>query len=149
MKIRILLFVFLFGALSLATQAGETPKLNEPTPTTEEVKNSDKLVILWTSGDKEVAEKMVFMYTFNSKRFGWWDDLTLVVWGPSAKLLSEDQGLQDYIKKIMEQGTVVKACKGCADMYGVSEKLEELGIEVKYMSEFTDYIKEGRHILTL
>ena len=29
------------------------------------------------------------------------------------------------------------------------EKLEELGITVKYMSEFTDYIKEGRHILTI
>ena len=114
-----------------------------------ELKSSDKLVVLWTSADREVALKMVFMYTYNSKRFKWWDDITLVVWGPSAKLLSEDVELQDYVKKIMDQGTVVKACKGCADQYGVSEKLEELGITVKYMSELTDYIKEGRHILTL
>lgn len=114
-----------------------------------EIPNSEKLVILWTSGDKEVAEKMVFMYTYNSKRFKWWEDITLVVWGPSAKLLSEDKGLQDYIKKIMDQGTDVKACKGCADMYGVSDKLTELGITVKYMGELTDYIKEGRHVLTL
>ena len=45
-------------------------------------------------------------------------------------------------------GVVVKACKLCADNYGVSYKLEELGIIVKYMQELTDYIKEGRNILT-
>ena len=32
----------------------------------------DRLVILWTSGDKEVAEKMVFMYTINAKQYEWW-----------------------------------------------------------------------------
>ena len=138
----------IFISIPLFTLAQDS--LNDNTATVkDDLKNSDKLVILWTSADKEVADKMVFMYTYNSKRFKWWEDITLVVWGPSAKLLAEDNDLQKYLKKIMEQGTVVKACKGCADQYGVSEKLEELGITVKYMSEFTDYIKEGRHILTL
>ena len=109
---------------------------------------NEKLVIIWSSADKEVALNMVFMYTSNSKKFGWWDDITLVVWGPSAKLLSEDMALQQYIKKMIGSGIVVKACKLCADNYGVSGKLEELGIIVKYMGELTDYIKEGRHILT-
>lgn len=113
------------------------------------VKPEDKLVVLWTSGDREVALKMAFMYTFNSRKYEWWDDITLVVWGPSAKLLSEDKELQDYIKKIKDSGVQLKACKGCSDMYGVSEQLEKLGITVKYMGELTDYIKEGRHILTL
>jgi hypothetical protein len=31
----------------------------------------DELVVLWTSGDREVALKMAFMYTFNCKRFKW------------------------------------------------------------------------------
>lgn len=115
----------------------------------EEIPASEKLVVLWTSGDKEVAEKMVLMYTFNSKRFEWWKDITLVVWGPSQKVLVENPDIQDYVKKIMEQGTAVKACKGCSDMYGISEKLEELGVEVKYMGEITDYMKERRHVLTL
>jgi len=114
-----------------------------------ELKPEDKLVVLWTSGDREVALKMVFMYTFNARKYKWWDDITLVVWGPSAKLLSEDKELQDYIKKIKDAGVDLKACKGCSDQYGVSEKLEELGITVKYMGELTDYLKEGRHILTL
>jgi hypothetical protein len=91
---------------------------------------------------------MVFMYTYNSRKYGWWDDITLVVWGPSAKLLAEDEELQDYIRRIDSAGVTLKACKGCADMYGVSEALESLGIEVKYMGEITNYIKEGRHVLT-
>ena len=31
----------------------------------------EELVVVWTSGDREVALKMAFMYTFNSKRFKW------------------------------------------------------------------------------
>ena len=109
---------------------------------------NEKLVIIWSSADREVALQMVFMYTFNSKKFGWWDDITLVVWGPSAKLLAEDEALQIHMKNMIDAGVVVKACKLCSDSYGVSDKLEKLGIIVKYMKELTDYIKEGRNILT-
>ena len=109
---------------------------------------NEKLVIIWSSADRDVALKMVFMYTSNSKQFGWWDDITLVVWGPSAKLLAEDEALQIHIKNMIDAGVVVKACKMCSDSYGVSSKLEKLGIIVKYMKELTDYIKEGRNILT-
>ena len=116
----------------------------------QEVTAGDKLVVLWTSGDREVALKMVFMYTYNAKARAWWDDITLVVWGPSAKLLTEDRELQDYMDKIMEAGVTVKACKGCSDQYGVSEELEALGVKVLYIGkELTDYLKEGRKILTI
>lgn len=126
-----------------------TEPIVEKQPQQEEIPASEKLVVLWTSGDKEVAEKMVLMYTYNSKRFDWWKDITLVVWGPSQKVLIENKDIQDYVKKIMDQGTAVKACKGCSDMYEFSDQLEELGVEVKYMGEITDYMKEGRHVLTL
>ena len=109
---------------------------------------NEKLVIVWSSADRDVALNMVFMYTTTSKQLGMWDDITLVVWGPSAKLLAEDQELQVHIKKMIDAGVVVKACKLCSDNYGVSGKLEELGIIVKYMGELTNYIKEGRNILT-
>ena len=109
---------------------------------------NEKLVMIWSSADRDVALNMVFMYTSNSKKFGWWDDITMVVWGPSAKLLAEDEALQIHMKNMIDAGVVVKACKLCSDSYGVSGKLEELGIIVKYMKELTDYIKEGRNILT-
>jgi len=103
----------------------------------------DTLVVLWSSGDKEVATKMAFMYTLNAKRRGWWKDVTLIVWGPSAKLLTEDSELQDRIEEMRAAGVVLLACKACSDSYGVSEGLEKLGVEVKYMGEpFTQILKD-------
>ncbi len=145
--IGLLIALFSFTCLLLSAQALKTS--DNENNNNQQVENKDKLVVLWTSGDREVALKMAFMYTYNSKKFGWWKDITLVVWGPSAKLLSEDKELQDYIKKMKDAGITLKACKGCSDMYGVSEKLESMGITVKYMGELTDYLKEGRHVLSL
>jgi hypothetical protein len=109
------------------------------------VKKPDELVVVWTSGDREVALKMAFMYTFNSRRFKWgFRGVTLVVWGPSAKLLVEDKELQEYVAKMKEKGVKLLACKKCADSYGVSDDLKRLGIEVKYMGKpLTDYLQNG------
>ena len=107
---------------------------------------------MWTSGDREVALKMVFMYTHNCKRFDWgWKDVTLVVWGPSSKLLAEDKELQKHIVDMKESGVKLEACKKCSDLYGVSKDLERLGIEVKYMGkQLTDYLRnENFRVLTV
>jgi hypothetical protein len=110
----------------------------------------DSLVVLWTSGDRDVALNMVFMYTLNAKRRNWWGDVRLIVWGPSAKLLSEDRELQGVIVQMREAGVILEACKACADRYGVSADLEKLGIAVRYMGiPLTEYLKEGRHVLAL
>ncbi|MDH3892334.1 MAG: DsrE family protein [candidate division Zixibacteria bacterium] len=109
----------------------------------------DHLVILWTSGDKEVAIKMVFMYAFNAKKNGWWEEITFIVWGPSSKLTSEDSDIQDYIKKMLGEGIDIKACKACADLYGVSDTLASIGIEVKYMgTDLTAFLKSGTKLMT-
>jgi hypothetical protein len=103
----------------------------------------DELVVLWTSGDREVALKMVFMYTLNTRRFKWgWKNVTLVVWGPSSRLLSADTELQEYLSRIRDAGVKLLACKKCSDMYGVSDNLRRLGIEVKYMGKpLTEYLR--------
>ena len=142
--------VFILAAISFGGQAFAQSGLESQASASKDITAGDKLVVLWTSGDREVALKMVFMYTYNAKARGWWEDITLVVWGPSAKLLTEDKELQEYLAKIMEAGVTVKACKGCSDQYGVSEELEALGITVLYIGkELTDYMKEGREILTI
>ncbi|AEG58839.1 DsrE family protein [Desulforamulus ruminis] len=110
----------------------------------------DKLVILWTNGDKEVADKMVFMYALNAKKKGWWQDICLMVWGPSARLLSTDAELQASLAGILETGVEVVACKECADRYGISNKLEQVGIEVKYTGLLlTQFLKEGYKVITI
>ena len=148
-KIFALILIILMAFSVTVILADDSAKTNtDQEKVKKEIKEEDKLVVIWSSGDREVALKMVFMYTYNSIKFDWWKDVTLVVWGPSAKLLTEDKELQDYVKKMKDIGITLKACKGCADQYGVSEKLEKLGITVKYMGEITDYLKNGRHVLT-
>jgi len=112
--------------------------------------NSDKLVIIWTSGDKEVAINMAFMYALNSKLKDWWKEVTLVIWGPSAKLLVSDDELMAYLKKMLDAGVIVEACKACTDKYGVSEQLVSLGVKVIYMGvPLTNYLKDGNKVLTI
>ena len=112
--------------------------------------NLDKLAVLWTSGDPDVAEKMCFMYTLNAKKQGWFNEVVLIVWGPSAKLLTENKMLQDYIKKMQDAGVKIEACMYCARMYGVVDKLKEMRIDVKGMGvPLTNYLKEGWKTLSL
>jgi len=128
--------------LLMATQVFSEEAPNNPEKG--ETVESTKLLVIWTSGDRDVALKMVFMYTYNAKLKGWWDDVQLLVWGPSSKLLSGDMELQEYIKKMKDAGVILTACKACADQYGVSNKLEEMGIDVKYMGvPLTEMLKTG------
>ena len=109
----------------------------------------DELYVLWTSGDREVALKMVFMYTLNSRLKEWWPRVNLIVWGPSAKLLTGDAELQDKVQAMLHVGVTVVACKACADSYGVSAALEALGVEVKYMGQpLTKLLKERQTLIT-
>ena len=110
----------------------------------------NQLVVLWTSGDRDVALKMAFMYTYNSKVKGWWPEVSLIVWGPSANLLAEDDELQEYMRRIIAAGIDVMACQACTDSYGVSAKLAAMGIDVKYMGQpMTHFLKSGCHILSV
>jgi len=110
----------------------------------------DKLVVLWSSQDRGVAENMLLMYTLNAKRKGWFGDVTLIIWGPSAELVANTPALQEKLKEIMAEGITVEACLRCADNYGVSGVLRELGVEVKLMGEIlSGYLKEGRKLLSL
>ena len=110
---------------------------------------SEELVVLWTSGDKDVAKNMVFMYTLNAKKRGWFEDVTFIVWGPSSKLLSDDTELQATLKEMIDEGVRVEACLRCAENYGVVEKLKDMGIDVKLMGEpLSNYLKEDRKVIT-
>ena len=110
----------------------------------------DKFVFLWSTGDRGVALNMIFMYLLNAKRNNWWDEVTLLIWGPSAELIANDEELQRKLKDLGEAGVVLEACKACAENYGVDEDLADLGVDVYYIGKrLTEYIKEGRRILSL
>ena len=110
----------------------------------------DRLCVIWSSADREVALKMVFMYTYNAKAKGWWNTVRFVIWGPSARLLAGDGELEGKVKDMIQSGIEVLACKACADSYpGVTAALEDMGVDVKYMGvPLTEMLKEGWHSLT-
>lgn len=115
----------------------------------EPLKDEDCLVIVWTSGDPEVAEKMLFMYAHAASHYGWFEQVTIIVWGPSARLLAAHKDLQEKVKQMQAGGVVFEACVACAGQYGVVEDLEKLGIDVKGMGvPLTEYIKSGKHVVT-
>ena len=137
------IFIASFLSINCSAQNSNNDKINT------EMSRSNKLAVLWTSADKDVAEKMVYMYTYNAAKQEWWDEVVFIIWGPSSKLLSEDDDLQAYLKKMQDVGIKLYACKACADMYGVSEKLESLEIEVKYMGQdLTEYLKTDYKVIT-
>jgi hypothetical protein len=108
------------------------------------------LYVLWTNADLITAEKMVFMYTVNSLLKNWWEKVTLIVWGATAKLVSEDENVQKMVKKALEAGVHVSACKACADQLGVTKSLEKLNIEVKYWGmPLTEILKNEETLLTI
>lgn len=111
---------------------------------------NESLCVVWTQADKEVAFNMAFMYARNSIPKGWWKRVRLVVWGPTAKLLSEDAELQDHLTDLTKAGVELMACKACADNYGVSDDLAGLGIEVLYVGHtLTEMLKDGWKVLTV
>jgi hypothetical protein len=136
--IRINLFTAFLAVLFMPALSGQ-----------EHQAESDTLVVLWTSGDIEVAEKIVYMYVYNAKKASWFDEVVFIIWGPSAKLLSENTKLQKELKKMQEIGIRTEACVVCARMYGVDDDLSNLGVDVKGMGKpLSDYLKRGYRVLT-
>ena len=136
--IRINLFIAFMAVLFTPALSGQESKAQE-----------DTLVVLWTSGDIEVAEKIVYMYVYNAKKAKWFDEVVFIIWGPSAKLLVENTNLQHELHKMQEIGIRTEACVACARMYGVDDDLSNLGVDVKGMGKpLSDYLKRGYHVLT-
>ena len=108
------------------------------------------LYLLWTNDNKMTAEKMVFMYTVNSLVHGWWEEVTLIIWGATAKLAAEDKDIQKMILDAIEKGVHVTACKACTDQLEVTPIIESLGVEVKYWGvPLTDLLKNDETLLTV
>ena len=89
------------------------------------------------------------MTTHAAKTNKWFNEVTLIIWGPSAKLTAENMKIQDKLKAMQNDGIIIEACIVCAREYGVAEELESLGFVVKGMGKpLTDYIKNDAKVLT-
>ncbi len=134
MKLYYILFlVFAIVGGVIQTQAGE----------------NDKLAVVWTSGDPDVAHRMVLMYTHAAKTAGWFDEVVLVIWGPSQRLYAGDMDIQNKVLEMKEDGIRVEACIVCSDSYGITERLRETGLIVKPMGKpLSEMIKGDWRVVT-
>jgi hypothetical protein len=140
MKTNLLLFVVLLIVASSKSLFGQDPK-NGGT--------ADTLVVLWSSGDPEVAEKACLMYAHAAKKQSWFKEVILVVWGPSEKLLAENTILKDKVAAMKKDGVRVEACVACSNMYGVTNELKVCEVDVKGMGvPLTRYLKRGYRIVS-
>lgn len=112
--------------------------------------DNNELYVLWTNYDPITAEKMVFMYSINSITHGWWEKVTIIIWGATATLIFNDTDIQNKIKEALAKGVHIIACKACADQLKVTANLEKLGIEVVYTGELlTEIIKSKKAIISI
>jgi hypothetical protein len=110
---------------------------------------SDTLVVVWSSGDPEVAEKACLMYAHAAKKYNWFNEVILIVWGPSEKLLSGNGMLKEKVAAMKKDGIIVEACVACSNMYGVTNDLKSCQVDVKGMGvPLTKYLKRGYKIIS-
>jgi hypothetical protein len=110
----------------------------------------ERLNILWTTDNRDTIFNMLIMYATNAKLRGWWQEVNLIIWGASAKLIGNDTQIQTEILEMIRCGITIEACRDCAENFGVAEKMEKLGITVRYMGQpFTEYIQAGEKVLTI
>lgn len=110
----------------------------------------NKLTILWTSGDPITAEFMVFMYAENSLIRDWWEEVEIIVWGASTKLLVEDKSIQKRLLELKEKGVEVRFCRSCAAKLDLVSQLESLGFNLESMGPpLTEILKRKGHLLTI
>ncbi len=110
----------------------------------------NKLNILWTNDNPETAHTMVFMYAVNAKVRGWWEEVDVIIWGATAKLVAENEGIRERITLAINSGVKLRACVSCAEIFGVVDVLKDLGVEVLPMGiPLTDILKSDEKLLTI
>ena len=104
---------------------------------------ADRVCLILASSDKDVL-KWGLRYAWRSTKEKYLEDIKVIIFGPSEKVIAEDPELQESVKRFMDLGKVISACKACSDEDGVSEELSGLDIKVEYVgSVIGQLIKEG------
>jgi len=95
----------------------------------------DNLLIVWTNGDIEVANKFPLLYSSVILEREYWKSAHLMLWGPSIKLAKDNLLIQEQLKKIQNTGVKMSACIVCVEDYDATSILKELDIEITHTGE--------------
>jgi len=95
----------------------------------------ENLLIVWTNGDIEVANKFPLLYSSVILDRGYWKNAHLMLWGPSIKLAKDNIQIQEQLIKIQKTGVKMSACVVCVEDYDATSILNELNIEITHTGE--------------
>ena len=102
-----------------------------------------KMVVIVSQAEENAIWTGLFT-AIKCSRNNFMDDIRLVLWGPSEKVIAETPEFQEMIAEYLSLGKPVWACRTCSDRYGVTEAMEALGCTVDYMGPVvTGLFKDG------
>ena len=108
------------------------------------------LHIIWTNADPLTSEHMVMMYAKNSMLNGWWDKVTVVIWGATQKLIFENEAVRTEMEFARDAGVEFSACISCANNLQLTDALEAEGIEViRWGQKMSLLLQNGCHVITI
>lgn len=109
------------------------------------------LHILWTNADPMTGKLMVMMYAKYSMKNRWWDKVTVILWGSTAKLMAENEEMQAEMAALREEyGVEFVGCVTCAQELGVVDQLTALGVELKpWGPPLTELLQSGAPLLSV
>ena len=111
---------------------------------------SKKAKILWTTDNKETALHMVCLYAHNALLKGWMDEVEVLVWGASQRLIAEDAEVRAKVEAMITDGVKVVACLKCADSLEITAPLQTCGIDVHYTGELlSSWINSGESVISV
>jgi hypothetical protein len=109
-----------------------------------------KAKILWTTDNKETALHMVCLYAHNALLKGWMDEVEVLVWGASQRLIAEDAEVRAKVETMIKDGVKVVACLKCADTMDITAPLQTCGIDVHYTGELlSSWINSGETVISV
>ena len=131
--------IFLLGFSSMAQEGSPGTAFFQ-----EEKTSPESVTILWSSNDPGVFYNCITPYYSYSCEKHCWKEMNLLMWGPSVRLLAENQELQDDLSELISKGLKVKVSKYSMDKFKVTQKMSQIGIEVLYIEDdITKELKGG------
>lgn len=86
---------------------------------------------------------------FFGRAHGWWQEMHLIIWGPSVRLAAQDAEVAEQLDDVLDSGVSTRVCKLCTDKYHVEEFYTQRGIEPGYVgSSLSDLIRQGEKVIT-
>ena len=83
------------------------------------------------------------MYARNAIKHRWLDDVKVIFFGPSERLIAENEKIAKRAQEIAKLSECV-ACKHISDKESLSSNLAKLGIKIEYVGPIiSNLIKNG------